>query len=228
MSAVHPIEIILRTTLAFVTLLFTTRVVGREIVTPLSHIDLAARIALGSMAAALAYNLKLNPLDTAIAILTFGLLSLATSWAALLARWVRKLLVGAPVTLIQNGKILEENLRKVHYRLDYLVDQLRLRDVFDLSDVEFAILEPNGVVCVPLYSQKRPVTPADLGLPTKYEGLHSVIILEGQVIHSNLKRNNLTEAWLLDRLRQLGTSVEDVVLATLDTQGKLYVDKYQD
>ncbi|NPV80320.1 MAG: hypothetical protein HPY52_08580 [Firmicutes bacterium] len=95
---IHPMEVIFRTIAAFAGILVATRIIG-EVVSPLSHIDLAARITLGSMAADMAYNLRLSALDTMLAIFVFSLLSLLTSWAALFARPLRKLLVGILITL---------------------------------------------------------------------------------------------------------------------------------
>lgn len=219
---------IARSAIAFFRLLVATHISGRHAIWPTSHLTLAARIALGSMAAALAYNTELNVLNTFVAMMTFACLAYLTSAAAVRWRAVRRLLVGSSVTLIENGKVLECNLRRVNITLDELMARLRLKSIFDIADVEFAVLEPSGRLSVLPKSQKRPLTPADLGIPTTYEGLGSVLILQGQIISANLDKNRLSEGWLRGKLALMGLEPGDVMLAMLNTKGELYVDQYDD
>lgn len=219
---------IARSAIAFFGLLVATHISGRHTIWPTSHLSLAARIALGSIAAALAYNTQLNVINTFVAMMTFACLAYLTSTAAVRWRAVRRLLVGRSVTLIENGKVLERNLRRVNVTLDELMARLRLKSIFDIADVEFAILEPSGRLSVLPKSQKRPLTPADLAVPTSYEGLGSVLVLEGQVISANLAKNGLSDEWLRDKLALMGLEPGDVMLAVLNTKGELYVDSYRD
>jgi uncharacterized membrane protein YcaP (DUF421 family) len=120
-------------------------------------------------------------------------------------------------------------MAKSGYHMDDLMMQLRERDAFDIREVEFAIAETDGCLTVLKKSQHRPATPADLGIETKYEGVPSEIIVDGQVIHQNLKQNHLDEAWLIARLKSMGyNSVRDITYASLDSEGNLYVDERRD
>lgn len=102
--------------------------------------------------------------------------------------------------MIENGKVLDQNMRRMRYNLDELNSHLRTCGFFDIDHVEYAILEPSGHLSVRPKSQHRPLTPADLKLPTQYEGLSIELILDGRVIHPNLDQNRLTESWrTLDR-----------------------------
>lgn len=137
----------------------------------------------------------------------------------------RKILEGGPMILIKNGKILEKNMAKARYNIGELMMSLRNKGVFDLGEIEFAILEINGRVSVQKKSQNRPVTPKDLGIPTKYEGLSSVLVSEGKIVQKNLATNKLSQGWLKDKLQKQGIKdVKDIFLATLATDGSLYVD----
>ncbi len=106
-------------------------------------------------------------------------LVVGTGYLTIKSTPARKLIEGEPLVMVQNGKIYEENMRKIRYNLDDLLMQLREKGVFDLSEVETAVLEPHGQLSVLKKSQQLPVTPKDLNIPTKYKGLSSEIIRDG-------------------------------------------------
>jgi uncharacterized membrane protein YcaP (DUF421 family) len=164
-----------------------------------------------------------------VILVVFSAAAYLTGMMTVKSRPLRKLIEGEPTVVIHNGRILEHNMAKLHYNVDNLLNQLREKNVFNIEDVEFALLEGNGGLSVLLKSQKRPLTPSDLGIPTSYEGLSSEIIVDGQVIYQNLKQNNLDEQWLIAELRKRGyNSPRDIVLATLSSDGELYIDNKKD
>lgn len=134
-----------------------------------------------------------------------------------------------PTIVIQNGKIIVKNLKKIRYTIDDLMCHLRERGIFDFSEVEFAILEQDGKLSVLKKSQHLPVTLKDLNIPSQYKGLCIPVILEGKINIEGLKKANLTEQWLLNQLNQQGIeNVESVFLALLNTQGTLYISRYDE
>ncbi|MGE5422829.1 MAG: DUF421 domain-containing protein, partial [Ignavibacteriales bacterium] len=145
------------------------------------------------------------------------------------SRPLRKLIEGEPTVVIHNGKILEHNMRKMRYNMDNLLTQLRDKNVFNIGDVEFAILESNGGLSILLKSQKRPLQPSDLNLTTNYEGMSSEIIVDGLVIYQNLKQNKLDEQWLISELKKRGyNSPRQIMFASLASDGNLYIDERTD
>jgi len=139
---------------------------------------------------------------------------------------VRILLTGIPSIIIRGGEIIESEMRRVRYNLSDLMLQLRLKGVSDIADVEVAILETNGELSVILKSQRRPLVPADLGIETEYEGLPLILIVDGVANEFNLRQAGLDNQWLRDRLQERGIgSVEEVLLASLDTVGRLFVQR---
>jgi uncharacterized membrane protein YcaP (DUF421 family) len=138
-------------------------------------------------------------------------------------------LEGEPTLVIQNGKILAKNMSRCRYNIDDMLLQLRTQGVFNVDDVEFAVLESNGQLSVLRKSHKQPVTREDLKIPSGYEGLSSEMIVDGEIIYQNLQQNNLDEAWLILELERQGIrSPKEIMLASLDTRGNLYVDKKVD
>jgi uncharacterized membrane protein YcaP (DUF421 family) len=223
------LEILIRAVGAFVAVLVITRVVGKSQVGQLTVADFVNAIVLGSIAASLVTDLKENGWYYAFGLVLFGLLTLICEYGSLKSRPLRKLLEGEPTVIIHNGKILEHNMKKLTYNLDNLMMQLREKNVFSIADVEFAVAEPNGKLSVLLKSHKQPLTPEHMQIPTRYQGIPSELIVDGVVIQQNLKQNNLTEDWLYRELEKQGVkSVKDVVYASLDSEGNLYVDKKED
>lgn len=223
------LEIFIRGLGAFLGVLLITRLVGKTQVGQLTVSDFVNAIVVGSIAAAMVTDIKESGWYYLFGLLLFGLFTLLSEYATMKYRPLRKIIEGEPTILVHNGKILENNMKKLLYHVDDLMMQLRDKGVFNLADVEFAVLEPNGKLSVLLKTQKQPLTPADLQLPTRYQGVPAELIVDGQVIYQNLQQNKLTEDWLYAELEKMGIkSVKDVVYASLDTDGKLYVDTKRD
>jgi uncharacterized membrane protein YcaP (DUF421 family) len=222
-------KIILQTVLAFFAILVLTRILEKEQLSQLTFYEYVTGITIGSLASALAIDTLISPWAVLVALVTFAALTYLMGYVALKSRVARKLLEGEPTIVVQNGKIMEKNMGRIRYNIDDLLAQLREKGVFNISDVEYAILEPNGHLSVLLKSHKKPVTREDLQVPGSYEGISSELIVDGEVIYQNLQQNNLDEAWLINELKKQGiNSPKQVMLASLDTQGNLYVDKKRD
>lgn len=222
------VVILIRSTVAFLSLLVFSRMLGKTQMAQLTFFEYVTGITIGSIAAELTTNLGVRPWPVYIGLLTWAALTMVTQFASLKNRWVSKLLDGEPVVVIQNGQVLEGNLRTIRLRGDDLVSMLRAQSIFDVKEVEMATMESRGGLSVQLRSQYQPLTPADLQLPTQYEGLGVELVLDGEIQTQNLRRLGLNMAWLKEQLAAKNMRLEDVYLAILDTQGKLYVDSYQD
>ncbi|MDI9481218.1 MAG: DUF421 domain-containing protein [Bacillota bacterium] len=222
-------NVLIRTVLAFVTLFVVARLLGKQQLSQLTFYEYITGITMGDIAASIAIDAGRSPLYYMLALVAFAILTLGTGVITEKSRPLRKLIEGEPVVLVHNGKILEHNMAKSGYNMENLMMQLRERDAFDIREVEFAIAETDGYLTVLKKSQNRPVTQADLGVDTKYEGVPSEIIVDGQVIHQNLKQNHLDEAWLIARLQSMGyNSPQEIPYASLDSEGNLYVDDKRD
>lgn len=216
----------IRTTVLYFALVALSRLTGRREISRLDPYSFALAITIGSVAAPPMADPRSSVL---VAVLGMALLyALQELFYALeTLNWgpLSKVLGDEPLVLVENGKVIEDNLLKAHYNLDNLLMQLRLKDVASLSDVEFALLEPNGQLSVVKKSQQEAVTPRDLGISTGYEGMPTILVQDGRILRENLARVHLTEEWLWDQLHQKGINeLKDVLVASLDTQGNLYVD----
>ena len=217
---------VLRGLVMFFWLLIVTKVMGQRQVARMTLFDFIASITMGGLLSGPLFFPKVALKGALINITLLGLLNLALSYLSLKNAKLRRVVQDEPIVLVQNGQLLEKMMSKTRFNLDDLMTQLRLKNVTDISDVEFAILESSGELSVILKSQARPVTPADLRLDTDYEGMPTVLIEDGNIIEDNLQRNNLSAAWLLVQLENQGVQdVNTVMAAILDTKGRLFVSK---
>lgn len=219
---------IFRSIMAFFTLFILARFLGKKQVTQLTFFEYVLGITVGSIAASMSTNLTNRALPEFAGLTTWVMLVLIIELVAIKNRELAKVTDGEPTILIQNGKLMEDRLGTTFFRFEDLMEQLRKKNVFNISDVEFAILETDGSVSVLTKSQAQPVTPRDLQIPTAYKGLDIELIQDGQIIQQNLEQINLDQNWLLAELDKRGLALEKIAYGSIDTKGVLYLDLYDD
>ena len=224
----EPLIVFLRGIFAFFSLLILTHFMGKKQISQLTFFDYITGITIGSIAASLTVDLSTQAIPTWTGLLTWTLGTMVLGIITVHSRNWRKRIDGEPTVVIQNGQILESNLEQLNYSIDDLRAQLREANAFNIADVEFAVLEPNGKLSVQMKSQLQPLTPADLQIPTAYKGLATELIMDGHIIGPNLKQLNQSEKWLREQIEGRNHRIEDVYYAEIDTQGNLYVDLRDD
>ncbi|QKS69969.1 DUF421 domain-containing protein [Paenalkalicoccus suaedae] len=221
--------ILLRSVLAFGLLLVGARLLGKQTISGMTMFDFIATITIGAIAANLAFDSDIAPEEITTAFAVFVGVLMLIGYGSLKHHGMRKWFAGDPTVVIEDGHLLEKNMRKMRYSIDYLNHQLREKQVFNIEEVAFALVEPNGTLSVQLKPAFRPVTRHDIGIFPARERLPVELIMDGQLIEQNLRENNVAlqqvERALLDR----GISrVEDVAYAVLGQSGRVYVDTYKD
>ncbi|MGE8078833.1 DUF421 domain-containing protein [Peribacillus loiseleuriae] len=223
------IEIIVRTTCSFFLFMVIAFFLGKQALSRMTLHHFIATVTLGSITANLAFNIRNEAWQVATAMITFFCIAFALSIITLKSRKVRKWLSGKPTVIIEDGKISEENLRLNRYTLDTLNHALRQKDIFDIQEVQYAVIEPNGEISILKHPPYRYVTKKDLNIFIK-EGSHFPIelIMEKKILINNLENNGLTKDWLLSELTKRGLTVTNVFYAVKGTNGQLYFDVYND
>ena len=151
-----------------------------------------------------------------VPILTVLGLELVLSGAILSSVKLRQLLCGKPIILIDNGKILQDNLRSARITLDELTGHLREKDVLDIQTVQFAILETNGNLSVFPYPKDRPASAKDAGVQAGKQYLPVTIVEDSYLSKENLRRAGKDENWLEKVLAQNGSDIMSTYLLTVD------------
>lgn len=218
--------VLIRTLILYGLVVVAMRVMGKRQIGQLQPFELVVTIMLSELAAIPMQNTGIPLINGLTPIITLLVAQVVLSYISLKSERARALICGRPSVLIENGHIMEPELERLRYNLSDLMEQLRAKNVRNISDVEFAILETSGQLSVIPKSQKRPVMPEDMNMPTKYEGLPLTVIMDGHIIHHNLKKMNLDIPWLRQQLINSGLeSPEQVLFANLDTDGKLFYQK---
>lgn len=199
------------------------RIIGKRSISQMTSYDLAALMILANVAAEpLVYKVAsksfLGSIIIALIAMVLGYLSLSKKFYNIDMR---------PDVLVVNGKVDKEALRRNKFNLPFLLSLLRIQGYTSVSDVEFAIIEPNGNLSVIPKSQNRPVTPKDLKINTEYEGIPLPLIIDGEIQYNNLKYAKLDMEWLNKEIKKMGADkAEQVFLAELKTTGELSIDLY--
>ncbi len=194
---------VFRTLVLYFLLIVSVRLTGKRELGQLEPSELVVSMLAADLAAIPIENPD-KPLYTGVLpILLIVVLEIILSKLSLSSALFRRIMCGKPVILIDNGKVLYDNLRKTRITLDELSGQLRLKDVLDISTVRFAILETNGSLSVfPYPAQSLPVT----------------IISDGRLMKDNLKKSGKDEVWLSRTLKKQGATQAETLLLTVDDQ----------
>ena len=225
----EPLVVLVRGIIGFFTLLIFARVLGKQQISQLTFFDYVMGITIGSTASSLTTDLSSSAWPHWIGILTWTVLVLILQYVTLKSRRASEYINGMPTVVIMNGKIMENEMRKMRYNISDLLEQLRQKDVFDISYVEFAVLESNGNLSVLKKTPYQPLTPKDMNIPTEYAGLSTELIYDGVIIDAHLEKVNLSRGWLFSELRkQKIQDASEVFLAVLETSGTLYIDLVKD
>ena len=134
--------------IAFFTLLIFARVLGKQQISQLTFFEYILGITIGSTASELTTDLTSRAWPHWIGLLTWTVAVLALQAVTIKSRYLSKLIDGEPAIVIQDGKILEKAMKKLRYRVDDLYEQLRQKDIFDIMQVKYAILEKDGRISV--------------------------------------------------------------------------------
>jgi len=221
--------VIVRAFIGFFSLLIFTRVMGKEQISQLNLFDYMLGITIGSIAATLTTDLSSRAWPHWVGLVTWCLLGYLMDLITSKWRYASKVLEGEPAIVIMNGKIMDNVLKKMKYRISEILELLRNKNVFDVNQVDFAIIEPNGQLSVLLKPEYLPLTPKDMKQPASPSGISTELVYDGLIIDENLRQLNKDKAWLLKELKKQGIKdISEVFLVTLNPAGSLYVDKYED
>jgi uncharacterized membrane protein YcaP (DUF421 family) len=160
-----------------------------------------------------------------IPIATVYAMELLLSFLSLRSILFRRVLCGKPVILVENGKIMQENLRKTRVTLDELTGHLREKDVLDIQNVQYAILETDGNLSVFPFPQYRPASAKEANIQSKEQSLPVTIICDGKLLKKNLFLTGKDQAWVSRILRKKKSTISQTYLMTVDDQENIFFCK---
>ena len=218
------VDVLARSLISIAVLFILTKLLGAKQISQLTFFDYAIGISIGSIAAELAANDDAEYMDILLAMVIYSLVAVGISIATNKSIKARRFFTGTSLLLIDNGKIIRGNLKKAKFDINDLLAEARYSGYFNISDIQFAILEINGHISFLPKSDKRPITPNDLAMKPQQEELCANVIFDGKVMHENLKYAGKNEEWLNKQLEaQHIKRPEDVFLGICDDNDQLIV-----
>lgn len=134
----------------------------------------------------------------------------------------RKIICGKPSILVYRGKIDENVMKKEKFTVNELQERLRQSNIFNIGDVEYAILETSGQVTVIQKPEKRNTIPEDFGILPEYEGIPYDLVVDGKIMHENLKAIGRDCNWLKKQVAKFNINPEQALIVTFDGKGQIF------
>ncbi|SDQ65882.1 DUF421 domain-containing protein [Virgibacillus salinus] len=222
------VEILIRSLSLLIALFFITKMLGKKQMSQLDIFQYITGIVIGSIVATHVTDLTTQFEYALIALSVWFFIPFGLEYIALKSKRVRDFTQGKGTVFIQNGRILEENLKKERYTTDDLLEELRNNNMYKAADVEFAVLEPTGKVNVLPKKENQPVTVKDIGLKPAPEKEPQTVVMDGHALLEPLSNASLNTNWLETELDKMDVSIENVFLGQVDSDGQLTVDLYDD
>lgn len=220
--------IVVRTIILYTVILIVMRLMGKRQLGQLQPFELVITILISELAAVPMQDTGIPLINGIIPIFVLMIAQIVLSYISLKSERVRGIICGKPSILIEDGRIMESQLAKLHFTINDLLEQLRVKGYPDIKDVEFAILETEGQLSVIPKSQKRPVTPGDLNIPVDQEKLPITLIIDGEILRHNLHIAKINEDNLKKYLSDNDIlNYKQVLFAGVDSAGNLFFQAKQ-
>lgn len=210
-----------RTIALYLVLIVCVRLMGKRQIGEMEPTEFVVTMLLANLAAIPMQDGAIPLYSGLVPILTVLGSELVLSGLILYSVKFRQLLCGKPVILIENGKLMQDNLRRTRVTLDELTGHLREKDVLDITAVQYAILETDGNLSVFPFPKERPASAKDAGIHPKLQFLPVTIVEDGFLSRENLGRAGKDEAWLNQILQEHRAEIADTLLLTVDAGNKV-------
>ena len=207
-----------RAVILYLLVLIVMRIMGKREISQLQPFELAISIMIADLASIPMTEVGVPLSNGIIPIIGLLVMHLTISVLNLKSTKIREIMCGKPRLLISKGKIDEKALK----------ERLRSKDVYNLGDVEYAILETSGEVTIIQKPEKRNVTTEDLNLNVDYEGIPYDLVVDGRIMYDNLKKIGKNYIWLEKEIKKFGFKPEQALVATIDGKGQFFCQQKEE
>lgn len=222
----HLWDVTFRAIISLLTLFLITKMLGKKQVSEMSLFDYVIGISIGNFAAEMTINLESAEINGIFAVIVFGLVAILVSFISMHSIHLRRFFVGVPTIVIQDGKILKKNMKKIHLNTNELLEDCRIKGYFDIKKIAYAVMEVNGDLSILPKAGSATVTPDDININVSKEYVPATVIMDGRVLEHNLTLINKDKDWLFKRLNEQGfNDLKRIILCTVNnTDIDVYLD----
>lgn len=214
-----------RAIILYILVLIVMRLMGKREIGQLQPFELAISIMIADLASIPMTDTGVPISNGIIPILGLLVMHLMISIINMKSIKAREIICGRPTILIYRGKIDEKALKKERFTINELEERLRGNNVFNLGDVEYAILETSGQVTVIQKPEKRNAIPEDFNIIPEYEGIPYDLVIDGKIMDQNLKAIGKNREWLKKQVEKFKMNPEDALVVTYDGKGQIFCQK---
>lgn len=206
--------------------LLISRIIGKKLITKMNFFDFVMGVSMGSMIANAVIDKDSPVVSEITALILFSVLTVGISYLCTKSFLLRKIINSKPIIVVENGRIIDKNLKKIRTTVNELMMKLREKDVFNLDDVEYGIIERDGKLSVLVKADKKPITPYDINMEVKSCGLLKDIIIDGKLIEENLKLVGVDNSWLEEHLKRNNVrNISEIFYAGIDKNKRIKISK---
>ena len=214
-------KVVLASILSAGSLFVIAKILGHKQVSQLDFFDYITGITIGSIAAELATELE-EPIKPLIAMIIYGMVAAGLTLLTHKFPKLRKYINGTPTIILDDGKLYRKNMKKAKLELSEFMVLCRQEGYFNLDDIQTAVFEYNGRLTILPKSKKRPLTPEDMNISPQASEICTEVIMDGRILHENLKRLGLNLEWLDYQLKkQMHESAKEIYLGVCDNNNNL-------
>jgi len=222
------IQILISSVSLFFLLLILIRLMGKRNMIRTTPFRFVSYIVVAIIVALMSINLIPNLAFGLIALSVWVLFPIALEYLSLKSKWIHDLVNGKETVLIKHGKIMEENLLQTRLTGEELLRELRCQKVFNLADVEFAVMEDTGDINLLMKAHKKPLSSYDLGIKVAPQAEPQTVILDGNILNEPLFSLGVNQEWIKSQLKTIGVAIDNVFIGQVDSSGDLYLDIFDD
>lgn len=216
----------IRAFIIYIFIIIAVRLMGKRQVGELKPHELVITILLSAVAVIPLEDNSMPLANCLVPILLFISMEILTSVISMKSLWFRNLLQGRPIFIIRNGRLDQKKLKEMRFTIDDVVDALRQKDIFDLSEVEDAVIETNGSISVLPKAEYKPLTPNDVSISVKETGMPIAIVIDGKPVNEYFNEYKIKDSEIELVLQTVNRDVSKIMLLTIDDDGNTFlIDK---
>ena len=213
----------IRAFIIYIFVIIAVRIMGKRQVGELKPHELVITILLSAVAVIPLEENSMPLANCLVPILLFISMEIITSVVSMKSLWFRNLLQGKPIFIIRKGKLDQNKLKQMRFTIDDIVDALRQKDIFDLSEVEDAVIETNGSLSVLPKAEFKPLTPNDVNISVTEKGTPITIVMDGKPISEYFNELKIKDSEIELILQTVNTDVSKIMLLTIDDNGNTFL-----
>lgn len=213
----------IRAFIIYIFVIIAVRIMGKRQVGELKPHELVITILLSAVAVIPLEENSMPLANCLVPILLFISMEIITSVVSMKSLWFRNLLQGKPIFVVRKGKLDQNKLKQMRFTIDDIVDALRQKDIFDLSEVEDAVIETNGSLSVLPKAEYKPLTPNDVNISVTEKGTPITIVMDGKPISEYFNELKIKDSEIELILQTVNTDVSKIMLLTIDDNGNTFL-----